>query len=288
LALARTVHDLRIVTRAPLLLVANVGEEGEGDLKGMRHLFGREGAHAQRIGWTLVLDGPGTEHITTEALPSLRLRIGFEGPGGHSWSDLGRASAVHAAARVAASLLAQVRPQAGERGCNIGLMQGGSALNAIAAEAQLKLDLRARSRAGIEELAQTVRRALAAGLEQENAAALSGAVRAQIEVLGERPGGALAPDSPLLALVQAADALLGIAAEAQCASTDANIPLAQGRQALRLGAGGKGGGIHTLQEWFDPAWRTLALQRILLITLALSDAELPAALPRRAPKRARS
>ena len=288
LAVARTLHDCRLRTRHPMLFVANVGEEGEGDLKGMRHLFSPQNPVARRIGWTLVLDGPGTDQITTEALPSLRLRIGIEGPGGHSWSDLGRASAAHAAARVAAALLAQVRPEAGELGCNIGLVQSGSAVNAIAAEAQLKLDLRARQRSGIERLNQAVRRALAMGLEQENEAALSGSVRGQIETIGERPGGALPPDSPLLALVRAVDSILGIKATTQCASTDANVPLSQAREALRLGAGGSAGGIHTLQEWFDPQGRMVALQRILLVALVVAGAEPPSAAPGGIPRQSTS
>ena len=285
LGLARTLQEWQIATRMPLLLVANVGEEGEGDLKGMRHLFSAESGWAERIGWTVVLDGPGTDQITTAALPSRRLRLVLEGPGGHSWSDLGRASAVHAALRVGASLLAQVQPQAQVRGCNVGWMQGGSAVNAIAAEAQLKLDLRARDSAGLEQLSQAVRRAVAAGVEQENAAALSGTAQARVELIGERPGGVLEANSPLLRLLRSVDAAVGLTAEEQTASTDANIPLSQGREALRLGAGGQGGGVHTLQEWFDPVGRARALQRVLLLVAALAQAQAPAGRPR--PRRGR-
>lgn len=272
LALARILRDFSISTRAGLLFVANVGEEGEGDLKGMRHLFGPASPVASRIGCTLVLDGPGCDQITSQALPSRRFRLVVSGPGGHSWSDLGRASAVHAAVRVAAAFLAQVQPQAQVLGANIGLIQGGSAVNAIAAEAQFKLDLRARDAAGIASLTAALQRALAAGLEQENAAALTGEVNARLEPIGERPGGELPAAAPLLELVRAVDSHLGIAAQIQRASTDANIPLSLGRPALRLGAGGSGGGIHTLQEWFDPVGRTLALRRILGVTLLAANA----------------
>ena len=267
LALIRTLADQRLRTPAPLLFVANVGEEGEGDLKGMRHLFAPLNPYAARIGWTLVVDGTGSDQITTQALPSRRFKVTFTGPGGHSWSDLGQASAVHAAVRSAAALLAQVKPEAERLGCNIGLMQGGSAVNAIAAEAQIKIDLRAAAQAGVDELTQAVRRAVASGVEAENAAALHGCTRASLEVLGERPGGELPTDSPWLGLVQEVDRQLGIVSHLQRASTDANIPLAQGRPALRLGAGGRGGGAHTLQEWFDPVGRTQALQRLLWVVL---------------------
>lgn len=267
LALIRVMQEAKLETSHAMLFVANVGEEGEGDLKGMRHLFRRRGPFARRIGATVVLDGPGCEPVTTEALPSRRLKLTFAGPGGHSWSDLGRASAVHAAARAIQALLAQVRPRSGELGCNVGSVQGGSAVNAIAAQAVVKIDLRARDRAGLDDLHRAARRALAMGLEEENRAALSGAVEAAMEVIGERPGGALAADAPLLRLVRRVDAQLGIATRLQSASTDANIPIAEGRQALRLGAGGSGGAVHTLQEWYDPAGRAKALQRLLMIAL---------------------
>ncbi|MGH9416472.1 MAG: M20/M25/M40 family metallo-hydrolase [Terriglobales bacterium] len=276
LALARTLQDWNVATEAGLLFVANVGEEGEGDLRGMRHLFRPASPWAERIGWTVVLDGPGVEQITTSALPSRRLKLAVEGPGGHSWSNLGRASAVHAAIRIGAALLAQVQPQADALGCNIGLIQGGSAVNAIAAEAWFKLDLRAHTAAGLDDLTQAARRALATGVEQENAAALAGAVRARWEVIGERPGGTLASDAPLLQLLRRVDQELGIAAIADTASTDANIPLAQRRQALRVGAGGQGGGTHTLQEWYEPTGRSLALERVLLLVLTLAAAAPPA------------
>ncbi|HXR96883.1 MAG TPA: M20/M25/M40 family metallo-hydrolase [Terriglobales bacterium] len=268
LALARVLHQARLRTPLSILFVANVGEEGEGDLKGMRHLFSSASPYAGRIRHSIVVDGPGAEQITCQALPSRRLKLIFEAPGGHSWSNLGGASAIHAAVRTAAALLAQVAPQPGVLGCNIGVVQGGSALNAIAAEAILKLDLRASDAAGLETLSQAVRRAIAAGLEQENAAAITGASRVRVELIGERPAGDLPADSTLLALVRAVDERLGIGSRLERASTDANIPLSQGRSALRLGAGGSGGGAHTLQEWYDPAGRTLALQRLLLILLA--------------------
>ncbi|MGH9486196.1 MAG: M20/M25/M40 family metallo-hydrolase [Terriglobales bacterium] len=275
LALARCLQEGQARTRAPLLLVANVGEEGEGDLKGMRHLFRPGSVWSQRIAWTVVLDGPGTQQITSAALPSLRIRVLLEGAGGHSWSDLGRASALHAGVRVATAALAQVRPQAGELGCNLGWMQGGSAVNAIAARAELKWDLRARAPERLRQLEQALRRAVAQGVEEENACALSGRVQARWERLGARPGGSLAAGAPLLQVVRQVDVALGIAAQLQCASTDANIPIALGRQALRLGAGGTAGGIHTLQEWYDPAGRTLALQRVLWVVAALTGMQWP-------------
>ncbi|MGH9466483.1 MAG: M20/M25/M40 family metallo-hydrolase [Terriglobales bacterium] len=273
LAIARWLTEQDADSGAPVVLVANVGEEGEGDLKGMRHLFRPAGHWAQRIAWTLVLDGPGMRAITAAALPSLRLRAVFTAPGGHSWSDAGRVSAVHAALRVGAALLAQVRSEPGEMACNVGCLHGGGAVNMIAAEAEMKLDLRARDPRRLHQLELAVRRALAAGVEQENEVSSGGRVSARLESLGSRPGGELPPDAPIVRVVRQVDSMLGIASEMQCASTDANIPIAQGRQAVRLGAGGAGGGIHTLGEWYEPSDRSLALQRLLWILAALTSAQ---------------
>ncbi|MGH9412266.1 MAG: M20/M25/M40 family metallo-hydrolase [Terriglobales bacterium] len=280
LALARIWNESDVCSRAAVIFAATVGEEGEGDLRGMRHLFRPRSRWARRIGWTLVLDGHGATHITSAALPSLRLRVLIEGAGGHSWSDAGQASALHAAVRIGAALLAQVQSEPGELACNLGFLRGGSAVNAIAAQAEMKLDLRARDPLRLRQLEQAVRRALAAGVEQENAAARSGRVQARLESIGARPGGELPPHAPLLAAVREVDAALGIVSHLQCASTDANIPIAQGRQAVRLGAGGAAGGIHTLGEWYNPTGRALALHRIFLLVAALADASFASPLRR--------
>ncbi len=270
---------LRGGTRKPLL-VANVGEEGEGNLSGMRYLC-RQSPFASRIQAFLVVDGPATDHITCQALASRRFEVAFTGPGGHSWSDYGVGNPVHALAR-AIAMFADRHAEMGatpRSSFNFGLIEGGLSVNSIPSSARAKLDIRSESVARLEEaaaaLAGCVERALE--IENERAAAPRGgaAVRigAKLREIGQRPGGKLAEDSTLLEAVRAVDAHLGIRAQIDCASTDANVPLSMGLAALAIGAGGQGGGAHTTNEWFHPEGRETGLQRILLTVAALLDEE---------------
>lgn len=269
LGLLRCLQDARLKTCWPLLLVANVGEEGEGDLKGFRHLFGPSPWN-ERIAATIVLDGPGVEHVTVQGLGSRRLKLTFRGPGGHSWSEAGTASAIHGLVRACHAMLAQVQPEPGESSFNLGVMEGGSSINSIAAEASVRIDLRAHEADTLQSLAAAVRRAAAQGMEEENQLAMTGAVEARLQIIGDRPAGKLAPGSELLHAVLAVDRALNIEAQTGAASTDANLPLSLGRQAIRIGAGGRGGGAHTLDEWFDPTGRHLGLRRLLLLALLMA------------------
>ena len=258
-----------------ILFVANVGEEGEGNLSGMRYLC-RQSPQAPRIHSFLVLDGPNVDHITTRALASRRYEIVFTGPGGHSWSDFGIANPVHALARAVTIFSEQqaVNQTSPRSSYNFGVMEGGTSINSIPTEARAKVDLRSESGAKLEELvhllAACVERAL--DVENERSVGRSGAggrVAAKIREIGSRPGGELPDDSAFLKTLRAVDSHLGIRAQVECASTDANIPLSLGLPAMSIGAGGIGGGAHTPAEWFHPEGRHIGLQRIVL-TLALS------------------
>lgn len=269
LGLLRGLQEGRVKTRCPVLLVANVGEEGEGDLKGIRYLFGQS-PWKDRIAWTVVLDGPGVEHVTVQGLGSRRLKLSFRGPGGHSWSEAGTASAIHGLVRACQAMLAQVQPEPGESSFNLGVIEGGSSINSIAAEASVRIDLRGHESETLQRLAAAVRRAAAQGVEEENQAAMSGAVEARLQVIGDRPAGALPFGSELYRAILDVDRSLGIVSHTGSASTDANLPLSLGHQAIRIGGGGRGGGAHTLEEWFDPAGRELGLRRLLLLVLSLA------------------
>ncbi len=269
LALARLLAEAKLgAEHWPFRLAANVGEEGEGNLRGMRQLFA--GAAAGEIAHTLVLDGPGLG-ATTQALGSRRFRVQVAAPGGHSWADAGAASAIHALARVADRLLQAAGNEPGVSACNIGQISGGGAINAVAAAASMKVDLRAADAAGLDRLTAALQAALQAGVEEENRHARQGAAVARLESLGERPAAALPPEAPLRAALHAVDERLGIASADLLASTDANVPLALGCSAVRLGAGGRGGGAHSLEEWFDPVGRPLALRRILWLMALLAE-----------------
>jgi di/tripeptidase len=167
-------------------------------------------------------------------------------------------------------MLAQVQPEPGESSFNLGVIEGGSSINSIAAEASVRIDLRSHDAETLQSLAAAVRRAAAQGLEEENQLAMTGAVEARLQVIGDRPAGRLAPGSELLQAILAVDRALGIESHTGAASTDANLPLSLGLQAIRIGGGGRGGGAHTLEEWFDPTGRELGLRRLLLLTLLMA------------------
>lgn len=258
------------------LFVANVGEEGEGNLSGMRHLC-RQGPFAGRIRAFVVLDGANTDHITARALGSRRFEIAFTGPGGHSWSDYGIGNPVHALGR-AVSLFSDARPDgASKYALNVGLIEGGAGINAIPSQARAKVDIRAEEESRLDELVEALNAAIARAQEIENQRATGGKVAARIKEIGSRPAGRLPEDAPILTYLRAIDAHLGIRARLDCSSTDANIPLSLGIPAVAIGAGGVGGGAHTPQEWFKPEGRDLGLKRILLaLAMLLRDPALPA------------
>lgn len=277
LAIARAMRSSSIADEFPgrLLFVANVGEEGEGNLSGMRYLC-RPAAGAGRIAAFLILDGPATDHITCQALASRRFDVTLSGPGGHSWSDYGVGNPVHALGRVIAQFCEnRVNANGGPRSSfNIGMIEGGSSINSIPSMARAKVDIRSESAAKIDELAGSLTECVERAIEQENERATGGRVTGKIREIGARPGGKLPENSPLLQGLRAVDSHLGIRSHIDCASTDANVPLSLGIPAVSIGAGGQGGGAHTPSEWFHPEGRELGLKRILLaLCLLLREPE---------------
>jgi tripeptide aminopeptidase len=254
-----------------LLLVANVGEEGEGDLRGIRHIC-RQTELIGRICAFIVLDGAATDHITTQALGSRRYEVTFAGQGGHSWSDFGIGNPVHALSRAITLFIDQnpVDPRSTPRvSVNVGIVEGGVSINAIPAGARARIDIRSENDEKIEQLVAALHAAVARAEEVENVRAIGAKISAKIKEIGSRPGARLAPDAPLLARIRSVDAHLGIRSRLDCASTDANIPLSLGVPAICIGAGGQGGGAHTTGEWYRSAGRDLGLKRILLTAALL-------------------
>jgi tripeptide aminopeptidase len=263
LALAAVWQAAKPLDDSPLapVLIANVGEEGEGNLSGMRYLC-RAGANA-RVKAFLVLDGPGTDRITSQALASRRFDVTITGPGGHSWSDYGVGNPVHALAR-AVTLFTDRVPSTGPRSSfNFGLIEGGTSINSIPSEARAKVDLRSESAGRIDEMAALLTASVDEAIQIENSRA-TGRVAAKIKEIGSRPGGGLAADAPILEYMRAVDTHLGIRSHLDCSSTDANIPLSLGIPAISIGTGGQGAGAHTAAEWYQPEGRELGLRRILL------------------------
>lgn len=262
-----------------IIFIANVGEEGEGNLSGMRYLC-RQSPNSLPLKQFLVLDGPSTDHITSRALASRRFDIVFTGPGGHSWSDAGSGNPVHALSRAITLFtehraVMQQQPSSPRSSFNFGIIDGGTSINSIPSQARSKVDLRSESPAKLDEMAALLHSCVDRALEVENERSAQGGrpqarVQATIREIGSRPGGGLADDAPLLLAIRAADSHLGIRAVLECASTDANIPLSLGIPAASIGVGGKGGGAHTPHEWFHAEGREAGLQRILLTLCLLS------------------
>ncbi len=280
LAVASVLSSARISHGLPFLFIGNVGEEGEGDLRGMRHVFATP-RWRDAIAYSVIVDGAGTDTVVAEALGSRRFEVIVRGPGGHSWSDFGAPNPIIALSRAIEVFSQTPVPASPKTTFNVGVIRGGTSVNSIPESASMRVDLRSTSMAEIDRLEQTLRLALERAVVSENrAAAQHGPRRPQVlqsrmlqsEVLeiGNRPAGELAPDARLLKVIRAVDAQLGNNAQVQRASTDANIPLSLGREAIAIGGGGSGGGAHTLQEWFDCDGRSLGLRRILLTMLALS------------------
>lgn len=269
LGLARIVRRAGLRPRDSLLLVANVAEEGEGNLYGMRHLLEQEEVRRQ-VRYMLVLDGASVDHITAHALGSRRFRVTVEGPGGHSWSDFGLANPIYALAAAVARFAASSVPAQPRTTFNVGEIQGGTSINSVPHSASIKVDIRSGSAPEIERLAALLENAVREAVEQESRRAHAGRLSHQIQDIGERPAADLPDQARILETVRAVDRYLGIRSRVERSSTDANIPLALGIEAVSLGGGGQGGNTHSLQEWYDPTGRELGLKRILLALCALA------------------
>lgn len=251
-----------------LLLIANVAEEGEGNLLGMRYLC-KQSPLAPNIQSYLIVDGANVDHITTRALGSRRYEMAFSGPGGHSWSDYGVANPLHALCR-AVALFAETRLNGTPKSAfNVGLIEGGSSVNTIAQAARAKVDIRSESNEKMTELYENLSDAVDRARDLENQRATSGKVASKVKEIGSRPAAALSDSATILQYIRAVDAHLGIRSHLDCSSTDANIPLSLGIPAIAVGGGGAGGGAHTTQEWFLPEGRDLGLKRIFLTLLML-------------------
>jgi acetylornithine deacetylase/succinyl-diaminopimelate desuccinylase-like protein len=270
LALASAMQFAHLKPQRTVLFVGDVGEEGEGNLRGMRALVD---AYRGKLKAIVVLDGSGTDHVTTKALASRRLEALITGPGGHSWSDFGMPNPINALVRGSVRFINTKVPASPRTTFNIGQIEGGTSVNSVPYEARLKVDIRSESEDELTRLESALRECIAAGVRDEMDSARDrskGKLEWKVELLGSRPGGELAQDSPLLAALRAADEFVGNQSRIERSSTDANIPLSLGIDAISIGAGGSGGGAHSLQEWYDSAGREAGLKRALLTVLGVS------------------
>jgi tripeptide aminopeptidase len=270
LAFARALQFAHLKPQRTILFVGDVGEEGEGNLRGMRAIVD---AYRGKLKAVVVLDGSGTDHVTTKALASRRLEALITGPGGHSWSDFGMPNPINALVRASVRFINTKVPATPRTTFNIGQIEGGTSVNSIPHEARLKLDIRSESEEELARLESALRECIIAGVRDEMESSRDrskGKLEWKVELLGSRPGGELPADSLLLAALRAADEIVGNQSRIERSSTDANIPLSLGIDAISIGAGGSGGGAHSLLEWYDPTGREMGLKRALLTILGVS------------------
>ena len=267
--LARALSESRVRTGKTIVLAGDVGEEGEGNLRGVRALID---AYGSRLADVIALDGPSTDHITTQAIASQRWEVTITGPGGHSWSDFGVPNPITAISRGVVRFSSISIPDDPRSTYNFGVVEGGTSVNSIPSSAVAKVDLRSEDERELARLEKSLRDAMQMGMNDELSATQASRDTLQISFrsLGTRPAGKLPDDSPLLATIRGVDRFLGNRSRLERSSTDANIPLSLGIPAVAIGGGGKGGGSHTLDEWYDPSGREAGLKRVFLTVLSLA------------------
>jgi acetylornithine deacetylase/succinyl-diaminopimelate desuccinylase-like protein len=276
LAIANALVESQVELPASLLFLGNVGEEGEGDLRGVRHLYNQT-ALAGRIAAHIVLDGAGADSAVTQALGSKRYQVVITGPGGHSFTDAGTPNPIAALASALAVLSQTALPNDPRTTLNLGTILGGTSVNSIPESAQASIDCRSTSSDQLLRLEVALHRAVEDAVEQTNATAkarpatIKGSLSFSIQKIGDRPAAFLPVDSMLLETLRGVDRHLGLRTDLRLGSTDANIPLSLRIPALSMGAGGEGGGAHTKSEWYSAKDREVGLKRVLLLTLAMTE-----------------
>jgi len=276
LAIVNALIQAKVNLASPLLVLGNVGEEGEGDLRGVRHFYHQEEL-AGRVAAHIVLDGSGADSAVTQALGSRRYRITISGPGGHSFTDSGTPNPIAALAMALATLAQTSMPETPSTTLNLGTIHGGTSVNSIPESATATVDFRSTDAEELLRLEVALHRAVEDATEQCNTTARKAGGRSRglisftVEKIGDRPAAQLADESPILDALRAVDRHLGLQSESRLGSTDANIPISLGVPSISMGAGGEGAGAHTLAEWYSDKDREVGLRRVLLLTLAMTE-----------------
>jgi tripeptide aminopeptidase len=272
LAVARAYQRANPRHTAHIVFVGNVGEEGPGNLRGVRHLFEKE--MKGQIDYFVAVDGAGLNFVA-RAVGSNRYRVIFKGPGGHSYGAFGIPNPVHALGRAIAKIADVQVPSSPKTTFNVGVIGGGTSVNSIAFEASMEIDMRSESVDALRTLDQSVRRALQAALDEENgrwegARAARSRISMTIDTIGIRPTGAQSDSAHIVQVAFQAARSLGFAPAATASSTDANLPISIGVPAISLDGGGREEGSHSLNEWYEdgptgwlgPQWAALIIARL--------------------------
>jgi acetylornithine deacetylase/succinyl-diaminopimelate desuccinylase-like protein len=252
LAWLRALDAAAIQTRADILFVADVGEEGPGDLRGMRYLF-QQGRYKDRISAFITVDSPDMDRIATGGVGSKRYRVTFNGPGGHSYGAFGLVNPMYAMADAIARLGRVTVPARPKTTYSASVVGGGTSVNSIPNSVWTDFDLRSVAPEELDRLEREFLALVRDAVAAENAArsTRNGAVSTDIVKIGDRPAGQTDESCELVRLAQAALEAHGVAPKVEASSTDANIPMSLGIPAIKIGSGGSGGRAHSLEEWLD-------------------------------------
>lgn len=278
LAAIRAMKVAKVETPGDILFIGNVGEEGPGDLRGMRYLFGK-GPWKDKIKRFISVDGGNNDLITNGALGSKRYRVTFKGPGGHSWGAFGQVSPAFALGNVIARLGKIVVPKQPKVSYNVGIVSGGTSVNSIPFEVSMEVDMRSVSPEELQKIDAQFLKLVDEAVAEENAARATtfGKISADVKLIGERPSGVTAPESPLLRQVTATMKSFEKVPVWNVGSTDANIPISLGIPAFAMSpqSGNRGGRAHSLDEWIDVDQPASVKDFGLALALILSVAEAP-------------
>ena len=259
-----------IETVGDIMFVGNVGEEGPGDLRGVKAIF----RDHPGIDGFVSIDGSGLTRITTGATGSRRFAVEFTGPGGHSFSAFGLASAIHAMGRAITKIGDLEVPLSPKTTFTVGIVEGGTSVNSIAADAVMQLDMRSNDAAELAKLEARVKEVTAQAVAEENARWNNGEITVNFRLIGDRPVGSTAPGNSLVQVAALAYSAVGSPIEElRISSTDSNIPMSMGIPAITIGGGGQSGGAHSPEEWYSPEQSHLGPQMAFLMMLGLVGVE---------------
>lgn len=266
LAVIRALNESRVRTPGSVTFVANVGEEGLGDLRGVKILFGE--TLKGQVDRFVSIDNAGI-HVSTVGVGSHRYRITFKGPGGHSFSQFGLPNPANALGRAVAKIAELRVPSNPRTTFNVGRIGGGTSVNAIPYESWMEVDVRSSDAAALAGLDARIQKAVDDAVAEETARWGRG-VTVATELVGDRPAGAVAQDAPIVRTAMAVARALGLSAPASESSSDANLPMSLGIPAIAIGAGGESHNSHALTESFDATNSWMGTQNAVLLTVALA------------------
>jgi tripeptide aminopeptidase len=269
LGVVRALRDARVTTPGRITFVGTVGEEGLGDLRGVKQLFGPQGPGG--IDRFVSVDGDGLD-VTTGGVGSRRYRVTFKGPGGHSYGAFGLPNPIHALGRAIAAIGDLQVPTSPKTTFNVGRVGGGTSVNSIPYEAWMEVDLRSEAAAALADLDVRVRRVIDAAVASENGRwQHAQRVTVEVSLVGDRPAGRTPDTSDIVRAASSVLRALRLPVVTDTSSTDANVPMAKGIPAITIGGGGRASGSHSLEETFETTDAVQGLRRAILLAAALAE-----------------